>query len=148
MPLNLPLGITGYRSLKEEELPITDGTEFIQHCYAIIRQLGGKVKSTTEENFYRNFYTVKYDYHGEINFVLLNKHYPFLAFASSIDSLTFLDFPDMAATFNVFYTVLSKEILNRALTADHLSTLSKAELEQITYWKPETIGEVIFNNWD
>lgn len=26
--------------------------------------------------------------------------------------------------------------------------LNSAELEQIAYWKPETVGQIIFNYWD
>ena len=26
--------------------------------------------------------------------------------------------------------------------------LSPEELEQIRYWKPQTVGEIIFNTWD
>ena len=31
---------------------------------------------------------------------------------------------------------------------DIVGELSKAELEQIKYWKPNTVGDIIFNFWD
>ena len=31
---------------------------------------------------------------------------------------------------------------------DIVGELSKAELEQIKYWKPNIMGDIIFNFWD
>ena len=29
-----------------------------------------------------------------------------------------------------------------------LSALDRAERDQIVHWKPETVGELLFNHWD
>lgn len=53
-----------------------------------------------------------------------------------------------------FYKVLSKEELNEPLgirnskgkvSLENKNNLNSSELEQILYWKPNTIGEVMFN---
>ncbi len=86
--------------------------------------------------------------HGESHFVLLNCHYPFLAFASTLGKISSFDMPVMSVKYKPYYTVLKKDYLDTALSSEHLFTLSRAELEQFSYWKPRTVGEVIFNNWD
>jgi hypothetical protein len=71
-----------------------------------------------------------------------------VAFAASREDFIFLDVPVLATKYNDYYTVLTKEYLDTPISLKHLSTLSKAELKQISYWKPLTVGEVIFNHWD
>jgi len=148
MFLNLPNGITGFRSSIDQELPVMDLVEFKQLCYSFIRQIGGNVKSYNHDTSQQNFYTVEYDCLGETMLILLNHHYPLLAFASSLDRLTFLDVPGISTKFRPYYTVLTKDNLNSPITPKHLSALSKAELTQISYWNPKTVGEIIFNHWD
>jgi hypothetical protein len=148
MLLNLPNGITGFRSSTDKELPVMDLVEFKQLCYSFIRQIGGIVKSYNNNISQQNFYTVEYDYLGESILILLNHHYPLLTFASSLDRLTFIEVPEISIKFMPYYTVLTKEYLNIPLTSNHLAALSKAELTQISYWNPKTVGEIIFNNWD
>ena len=38
--------------------------------------------------------------------------------------------------------------LSRTITKSDLSLLDRAEIEQVKYWKPATIGELAFNWWD
>jgi hypothetical protein len=45
------------------------------------------------------------------------------------------------------FEVIPHEELLKELTFETL-TLNNSEIEQIKYWKPQTIGEVIFNYWD
>ena len=40
------------------------------------------------------------------------------------------------------------EQLERPMKDDWLQPLSKVEREQVNYWKPTTIGELLFNDWD
>jgi len=48
-----------------------------------------------------------------------------------------------------YYRVLNTDELNIPLSIESISnTLDKVEIEQIDYWRPKTIGEVIFNYWD
>jgi len=85
-------------------------------------------------------------------FILLNEHYPFLAFAAAIEygNIQFTDIPALHDDFSPFYQIMSKAELSKPfnLSLTRNSEIWSAELEQITYWKPETIGQTIYNHWD
>ena len=79
---------------------------------------------------------------------------PFIAFArpraGGDATLTFVNHPGLAA-------VLADLTDARALTVDQLGTplsqadlsaLDRAEQDQIGYWAPATVGELLFNFWD
>jgi hypothetical protein len=44
--------------------------------------------------------------------------------------------------------VLSVTTLNSPVTDRVTTQLATAEIEQLDYWKPSRIGDVIFNYWD
>ncbi|MER6473230.1 hypothetical protein [Streptomyces collinus] len=46
------------------------------------------------------------------------------------------------------FRLLNVEELSTPLTAADTSELAEAELEQVRYWRPSTIGELMFNWWD
>lgn len=60
--------------------------------------------------------------------------------------------PVLFEFFSSFYHVLDTDMLNvstnQILGVETESILNSAELEQIDRWNPETIGQIIFNNWD
>ncbi|PSR67685.1 hypothetical protein C8258_14700 [Nocardia sp. MDA0666] len=64
--------------------------------------------------------------------------------------LTFTDDPPIAEALSFFsrFEVLSRHDLSRPLAGFDLSELGTAELEQVRYWNPHTLGEVTFNRWD
>ncbi|NGY89580.1 hypothetical protein F3K44_02630 [Bacillus megaterium] len=91
--------------------------------------------------------------------MLLNAYYPFLALASTVEfqHINFIDDPALSKDFMPLYKVLSKEELSEPsnirkskgkLSLENKNKLNSSELEQIFYWKPKTVGEVIFNFWD
>jgi len=41
------------------------------------------------------------------------------------------------------YTQKGKEIIVK-----NENTLHKDEMEQLVYWQPKTVGDVVFNYWD
>lgn len=58
----------------------------------------------------------------------------------------FVNVPELNSYFSD-YSILSTETL--ALSIDRTkSELSSAGLKQIKYWKPDNIGDIIFNEWD
>lgn len=146
--MNLPKGITGFRSIKDKELPIMDPIPFKQLSHTFVRELGGEIKGFSKPFSHRNYFHVEYMLRGESYFVFLNCHHPFVAFAIRREEFRLLDIPELTAKYKQYYTVLTKEYLDTPLLVEHLSSLSKAELEQVSYWKPMTVGEVIFNHWD
>ncbi|MCE4093293.1 hypothetical protein [Priestia megaterium] len=82
--------------------------------------------------------------------------YP-LASTVEFQHINFIDDPALSKDFMPLYKVLSKEELNEPLdirnskgkvSLENKNNLNSSELEQIFYWKPNTVGEVMFNFWD
>lgn len=68
-------------------------------------------------------------------------HYPF----------AFIDFPELTTLFENDYRILKKQELERPWrwTEQELaSSLPRHMIKDINYWRPRTIGEVVFNSWD
>ncbi|GGM58311.1 hypothetical protein GCM10012275_31900 [Longimycelium tulufanense] len=65
-------------------------------------------------------------------------------------TLRFLDVPALAQALMRIspYRVLSRAVLESPLTEEDLATLSRHELREIRFWRPETVAEVLFNDWD
>ena len=82
-------------------------------------------------------------------FILQNTYYPYIAFAQRDASGGFiwtsqpewLQLPEGPMRF------LSPSELNQDWHG-LCGELSPEELEQIHYWNPQTVGEIIFNTWD
>ncbi|MEH7180105.1 hypothetical protein [Neobacillus vireti] len=93
-------------------------------------------------------------------YILLNAAYPFFAFASKVEYMTieFMDHQELAneiIALNKDYRVLTTSELHEPIQPDgrkyllrNENTLNKDEIQNILYWKPQTVGEVIYNYWD
>lgn len=145
----LPRGITGFWRMNTAPPSILDEKEFCQMCHVLARKNGGTVTEVDTDTAARNFYSAKLSRYDRSVFILQNSHYPYAAFAQPDDSggsiLTsqpeWLQVPEGPVWF------LNLVELNQdwhGLCAD----LSPEELEQIRYWNPQTVGEIIFNTWD
>ena len=157
--MNLPNGITGFFNSKNGQSPKVDGKQFKQVCFTISTRSRGKVLEFKEPQYPTNFYNVEVKIINKHLYILLNEHYPYLAFASVVEfgNIKFIDEPDLIKQFSSFYKVLGTKELNEPLSLrfgskksilQNANELNSAELEQIAYWKPEKVGEVIFNYWD
>ncbi|MET3696541.1 hypothetical protein SAMN05877753_103213 [Bacillus oleivorans] len=111
-----------------------------------------------EPQYPMNFYDTEVKVFNKHFHILLNEHYPYLSFASVVEfgKINFIDVPELKQ-FNSFYKVLSVKELNEPLVLkpdpkkgilQNDINLNGAELEQVAYWEPKRIGEVIFNYWD
>ena len=134
----LPKGITGFWSVKTGAPPFLDEREF--------RRMVTEIDTNTAA---RNFYLAGLSRFGQSVFLLQNIHYSYAAFAQRDASGRFvltqrpewLQLPEIPVRF------LSIAELNqdwRGLCGE----LGSEELEQIRYWNPQTVGEIIFNAWD
>jgi len=148
--MKLPNGVTGFYDSEYDRPPTLDGKHFKTLCFDLAIRNGGKVISFHEPRYPANFYEVQMEVFGLTFYVLLNAHYPYLAFASAVDmeNIEFIDSPVPCEFLAPPYRVMSKAELYAPFTQREGAELNKAELEQIAYWKPETIGEVLFNHWD
>ncbi|MCA9068915.1 MAG: hypothetical protein KDA84_08335 [Planctomycetaceae bacterium] len=85
--------------------------------------------------------------------MLLNLHSPNIAFTDPPDEeepywdLRFRDCSSLAEAFCglEIYHVLNRKHLEAHPSADNYRRLAKVETEQISYWNPTRIGDVIFN---
>ena len=145
----LPRGIAGFWSVNTAPLPLLDEKAFCQMCYSIALENGGTVTEVDTDTAIRNFYSAKLSRYGQSVFLLQNIHYPYATFAQREASGRFvltqqpewLQLPESPVQF------LSFDKLNqdwRSLCGE----LSPEELEQIHYWNPQTVGEIVFNTWD
>lgn len=118
-------------------------------CHVLARKNGGIVTEVDTGTVARNFYSAKLSRYDQSVFVLQNIHCPWAAFAQRDTSGRFvliappewLQLPEGPMRF------LSPSELNqdwRGLCGE----LSPEELEQIHYWSPQTVGEIVFNTWD
>ena len=149
----LPCGITGFWRVGEQPPPATDINTFCRHCYEAARKLGGHVLSIEKPN-HRSFAVGTLAFPADQVAVLLNAQYPIIGFAepamSGELSLRFRDSAVLAEVFHELrvYAVLSASELERRPTSGDFGALSEAELAQVAYWRPQRVGDVIFNYWD
>ena len=112
-----------------------------------------------EQQVATNFIDVEAKVFNKHLHILLNVHYPFIAFAIDVEygKITFIDEPELFNQFSPFYNVLDTKELNAPVLlrlgskksiVQNENELNSVELKQIAFWKPEIIGDLIFNYWD
>jgi hypothetical protein len=150
-------GITGFWGLSDEPPPETDLRVFRSHCFEVARQTNGRVLSVANSNtkgHYRNYSLGTIELRSEIVCILLNAHYPIVAFADPVAEsevqLRFRDSSELAQAFGVFglYQIVLARELESQPTPDTLGKLSLAEQKQVEYWNPQRIADILFNWWD
>ena len=84
--------------------------------------------------------------------ILCNAFHPLITLCSAVDycQITFIKVQNIeqALTNYTSYQLLSKELLDTTVTEEELEALNSMEHSQFDYWKPDTLGEIIFNWWD
>ena len=155
----LRYGITGFYNAGGEKPPTTDEKPFIQNCFGLINGKYGKIAGCKGQQDTANFFAVEVKTPVKHLHLLLNAHYPFLAFANKAEygKITFVDDPALGKLFSPFYHVLDTKKLNERIILkpgskrnilQNANDLNEEELKQIAFWQPETIGEIIYNYWD
>lgn len=102
-----------------------------------------------------NFHSAQIRYDRHFISILGHSIYPILAFSEPVDlqlcSLRFINAASIAREILRLFpnvTIASAQDLGRSLMEADLSALYAVERQQIKYWKPKTVGEVVFNWWD
>ena len=129
--------------------PFLDEKVFCQMCYALVRKNGGTVAEVDTDTTARNFYFAKLSRYDQFVFILQDIHDPYGDFAQRdtsggfilISQPEWLQLPEDSVRF------LSPSELTQGWHG-LCGELSPEELEQIRYWSPQTVGEIIFNTWD
>ena len=145
----LPRGITGFGSINTDPPLFLDEKAFCRMCHALAQENGGAVTEVDTDTAIRNFYSAKLSRYDQSVFLLQNIHYPYAAFAQRdtsggfiwISQPEWLQLPEGSVRF------LSPSELIRDWH-DLRGELSPEELDQIHYWNPQTVGEIVFNTWD
>lgn len=109
-----------------------------------------KIGDFKKEIGYRSFYRFPViDKQKNTSFdILVHSSYPYYCGALS-DTTTFIDLPEeITSIAHPDFTYLSSAGLNAKYTQNDLTELSETELKEIRYWKPGTIGEIVFNYYD
>ncbi|MBR0484859.1 MAG: hypothetical protein IJJ69_08815 [Oscillospiraceae bacterium] len=131
----LPVGVTGF--FQKSIPPELDFKNFQQYCYSV-REFPVLEISNQKQN---NYFCAKFaDF-----YLLLNKYYPFAGAVKVLSAEKIfinISFPEFFA-----YQFLPAEFLNSPFDFRN-HQLSKAELQQILYWNPVSVGNIIFNEWD
>ncbi|WP_042149955.1 hypothetical protein [Paucisalibacillus sp. EB02] len=150
-------GVSGFN--RPNDLSV-DGVFFKKICYSIINNHGGKIISFNEPEIACNYYQVKIAIFGDDLYILLNSTYPFLAFASSVEDISAIQFvihDKLSTEFTPYYNILLPDELNEVLVInehrgriaiENENELNDAELYNVKHWKPRRVGDVVFNFWD
>jgi len=152
--MKLPAGITGFYPSTVPTPLCTDEKMFTTYCFVAARHQGGHIIKVNSFSNMSNYYAYRVESHNVSCVALLHHHFPLLAF-SVIDEtgkMTFTDEPVLVPFFEDEYTILTSSILHLPIDdifrKEHQDVLYKDEWQQINYWKPTNIGELIFNLWD
>lgn len=118
-------------------------------CYEFARENHGRILEIDTGIMARNFYFAKIQLGDSQLYLLQNICHPYIAFAESLEGerVVFADLPVRFGAFAGSVTLLTTSQLAqdwRPLSQD----LGPAEVQQIHTWKPENVGEIVFNFWD
>ena len=145
--MKLPNGITGF---SKGYLETDDRQCFKRLCYDIVSRTGGEVLDWKEASYPRNYSRILVLFGDEHFFIFANAIHPYIGFAAVAEDsiITYMDMPLLQAEFAAHsYTVLTKEELESPfLLNEH--NLGEEEIRQVRFWRPATLGEVIFNERD
>ncbi|WP_435151543.1 hypothetical protein [Micromonospora aurantiaca (nom. illeg.)] len=154
--MRLPPGATGFHAPGGR----ADVRAFTAVCHHAARALGATIAGVTPAGVTPSFHTV--DIAAARHHVAVLRHVtvlrhvavPFIAFArpraGGDATVTFVDHPGLAAVLATLTDarVLTVDRLGMPLSQADLSALDRAEHDQIGYWTPATVGELLFNFWD
>ncbi len=150
--MRLPAGATGFQG-PPADLEV-DVRALATICFHAARALGGTITAVVPASATPNFHSVDFVHDRQHMTVLRHASLPFVAFADPCPpghtELVFRDHPRLVAavTQTSDLQVLTTEQLNSPLSAVDLRALHPDEHHQIAYWKPHTVGELLFNFWD
>ena len=150
--MKLPRGVTGF--IRGESPTMISFRAFKTLVYQAASHLGARVDGMTESGVTPNFHAAVITVGEEQVQVLCNATCPIFALSEpSSDgcrTLVFIDRASIAESLVRFGapTVLTTSCLSPHLETADLAALDQSELDQLKYWKPQTIGEVVFNWWD
>jgi len=130
--------------------------EFKRACYAVAQADGGSIEGFDASLISRNFYMATLKTSTDRFVVLCNCIHPYLAFMCfdpafvRLGCVPFTEPTHLGALFAALtkFEPLDAGWLMSELQDYMLESLTTVEREQVRYWKPTIVGEVVFHNWD
>jgi hypothetical protein len=154
--VELPRGITGFGHVDDPPLPVCDFYAFRGHCHTAARLVGAQVLTIEPpgRRVSTSFAQALLDFADSSVAVLLNAHFPVIAFAAPLvegeTCARFCEAPLLAAVFRQFglYEMPNVAELEAPMTLEVCRHLAPTEMDQVTHWRPRRVGDVVFNFWD
>ncbi|SMQ81566.1 hypothetical protein SAMN05444673_4382 [Bacillus sp. OV166] len=152
-------GVTGFFGSKDDQPPYHTKNDVKREFFNSVTKVGGKTGNFFEPEYSTSYYEGVFKYKGRTIYALFNKYQPLMGFVSKVDeyNFSFIDVPELLNGFRSYFKILSvkdlttpfeiKEV-NGKIFVKNKHQLKDVEVQQALYWKPQTIGEVIFNSWD
>lgn len=151
--MQLASGATGFRVSTEPPLPLVDVGLLRSLCFDAARVAHAQVGPWREAAMC-TFHSVSIASQSASCVALFHAHLPLVAFtvtppAPGLPIIGFVDPPSWAGTFEAAdLHLLGPLTLGRPIADADLGGLSRAELDQIAYWRPRSLGDLLFNWWD
>jgi len=145
----LAKGITGFCSEDAlhtvEEL---DAKAFRAICYDAALHPDVTIVNFTDCDYPFTYHKAIFRVNDERIVALLNNFYPIVGFAKNDDPIEYCDIPPQLSTLSQHYTLLDEDTLLSYPSKEELAKLDECERESIRFWKPTSLGDIIFNTWD
>lgn len=146
-------GITGFAPSHGAPLGHVDLKTWKSDIYTVARTAGLRVLDVQPASVTPNFHSAALMSKDRALFVLCNASLPVVAVVAERPApgrLLFVNDERIASSFKRqgTYLVADATDLARRLTGADVAALGPVEQDQIAYWKPETVGEVVFNWFD
>lgn len=150
--MRLPAGATGFG--QSGRVGHGDVRAFLTACHDAARRTGGTVTAIQQASVTPDFDAVLLVYEHERVAALRHALVNLVAFVQVpgdrvAPPLEFIECSRLAQILGeTGFKLLSAAELRRPITSADLSDLTADEHEQVRYWKPATVGELLFNYWD
>jgi hypothetical protein len=146
----IKIGITGFAALQNRVVP-QDAQRFLSFIHANVK---GIVEWEDIDIVGKNYYWFLISTNQQQISFFLNAFYPLVAIRvespkSEFGFLTAVEIEEQFPNLDLsHYQVLSREELEEEILLEEIEQLDEMEQKQAEYWKPRTIEEIVFNNWD
>lgn len=146
-------GITGLFGGDALPPPEVSTKDILTSCYWLAREHGWSIGKLRGDDYY-NFRFIAFSFQDLSIAALFNNHYPVMTFCENFElesyERRYWGNDDIVKTIHhhtPFYA-MSKAEAERPLEPDDLTELSQSDLYNVRSWKPECLGDLIFNFYD